>query len=121
MDIDEVMNRGVLFDAIEKAIKNGWRPWWNDKVVTPDKIVATDEYYDPFDLCYPASIIIFDHEFAKALWPDPIVISKDDSEKLSQGKPIEVKEYPFTRHWYQYHLMQMAAAEDRIKYIKENT
>jgi hypothetical protein len=62
---------------------------------------------------YPdASRIIYDHDFAKALWGDKPEHYADEYEPTSGGQ----------LHWYhwEYMLAEMVISEDPIKYLSEN-
>ena len=82
-------SRQVLLNAIRKALKNGWVGG------------SFDSKEHPNDL-------IFNHDFAKALWPDKgtkLFRSGDDPEYVPD---------------WQYHLQQMVIADDPIKYLEAN-
>jgi hypothetical protein len=105
-------NQEILTKAIEKAITAGWSYWpinyhdsealWSPQQEIKyhfDRAEEADPNGGP--LAYWANII-FNHDFAKALWGDwPIG---------SRGKRPE----------WQYHLQQMVVADDPIKYLGEN-
>lgn len=97
---------GIVAEAIEKAIAGGWdnkynfiesRGWSANELA--QWLIETDHIY----------YVIFNHDFAKALWP-------------GVGKGIVIKEKGNiidANHW-QYHLQQMVIAVDPIKYLSEH-
>ena len=103
----------ILEKAINKAIEGGWvrkRPLPN---VSPDNLA-----YDALDFGIPyANTIIFNHEFAKALWGEyhgqygvstyylPAQAPYDDADSIE---------------YWQFHLSNMAIAKDPIKYLGDN-
>lgn len=84
-------NQEILEKAIQKAIDGGWHGCCS----TTKRIIMHNE---PFS-------IIFNHDFAKALW------GKEDRQFRSIGG--------WTQAW-KYHLQQMVIAEEPIKYLGEN-
>lgn len=103
--------------AINKADGNGWElphEAYDFAVVRDGMIKFTsidDETQDPGDWYMPVECIIFDHSFAKALWGEDRVVGHTVINRI--GKEIEV----WTPAW-QYHLQQLAIAEDRMEYLK---
>lgn len=124
----------ILTKAIKKALKSGWEPFFHNTwhkyrwevldtlgaAIAPDnecRIYVTpdgtrDIVLDPID-------IIYDHDFAKALWGE-------------QGFPGEFTgKYPnpqlesnlipggAQRGW-KYHLQQMVVADDPIAYLADH-
>lgn len=93
-------NQQILEKAIQKAMENGWNFVSNWYVsgryikwkVNKDKYVVRD-----------AESIIFDHEFAKALWGEEDMLDGDE----------------YIPAWQAY-LRAMVIAEDPIKYLGEN-
>ena len=62
--------------------------------------------------------VIFNHDFAKALWGEPYVCS-------NCGKPLNqhhegVAGHSYTVSEWRYHLQQMVIAPDPIKYLGEH-
>jgi len=118
----------ILEKAIQKAMARGWEPkhpfsWELDtsrpsnarhprikKLHVEHKGVYEDDYCIPVDemsiyyLC-----VIFNHDFAKALWGE-----EDAHEKF--GLSADVTICPL----WQYHLQQMVVADNPIKYLGEN-
>lgn len=115
----EVSNQEILEKAIEKAEKNGWTKnykikmtWLNDD---GSRRITAKVTVDDWDTFAP---IIFDHDFAKALWgeePYAKVVWPHPDYNVKTG----AKELVFTSYW-QYHLQRMSIAENPIKYLAEN-
>ncbi len=103
-------NQEILEKAIQKAIDGGYTN-------VPKFVGITIEQYaedlltndnKPYD-------IIFNHDFAKALWGEPKEV--DFGKRDSGG--MKIFGVPKTIGW-QYHLQQMVIAEDPIKYLGEH-
>lgn len=92
-------NQEILEKAIQKAIDSGWE---DGKSVDMADFAPILEH-DPFIL--PIKGLIFNHDFAKALWGDGF-LGKGDATLY---KPA-----------WAYHLKEMVIAEDPIKYLGEN-
>jgi hypothetical protein len=102
-------NQQILEKAISKAIDGGWQMSFK-----PEEIET---------LVKAPSSFIYSHDFAKALWPNPMIITEDQYEELSNGKVVkteDTKEWGLPSPMYKYHLMQMVIADDPIKYLGEN-
>ena len=125
-------NKEILKKATQKAIDGGWNPLnFRDELDKRYKGVKVldIEYYDSAilmfyeigkgDSVYRGDVrlgvsdydIIFDHDFAKALW------GEEDAEVHEEG----VKKEPYHLPIWQVRLRQMVIAEDPIKYLGENT
>jgi hypothetical protein len=129
-------NREILTKAIEKAIASGWLPYFAtfDTYMTKDNIVlrypegvssVNFDYHmeghvigvsgynlEPFT-------IIFNHDFAKALWPKHSWKSRDDGLCGSCGNGFAYTAQTGFDCWKE-HLQQMVIAEDLIKYLGEH-
>lgn len=119
-------NNEILEKAIQKAIDGGWVwPW--DKDYLWFNFAGDDndlelwnggEYEDATTLHSYA--VIFNHDFAKALW------GEEPYEHASDGEAVYDKngELRGMNVFHQYnwakHLQQMVMAEDPIKYLGEN-
>ena len=134
----------ILEKAIQKAIDGEWKPIgaYNGMQfiasIRPSLLHFTtaddsSQYYCDIEH------IIFNHEFAKALWGDRRGIEKYGLYTEGQlDEYISVEEYeslpddekedkgwqyyaPFYKHsGWQYHLQQMVIADDPIKYLGDN-
>jgi hypothetical protein len=118
-------NHEILEKAIQKAIDGGWKtPWLSTIHVSNLQIDDDCKVYWNFNEYVAAEEIIFNHDFAKALWPDPMIITEDQYEKLSNGKIVKVedtKEWGLPYQMYRFHLQMMVVADDPIKYLRDNT
>lgn len=111
----------ILDKAIKKAIRGGFKPLdIKDEdfnlfgTQTGDGLTeAVFNRYEPPSLF----TLIFNHDFAKALW--------GESKEINSSKEFDYKRTghgfnkPRTLGW-QYHLQQMVIAEDPIKYLGEH-
>jgi hypothetical protein len=120
---EEVLDRqpaAILGRAIQKAIDGGWKEG-NGWLLNLDN--RSEE-----ELRWKLSpLIIFNHDFAKALWGEEHVDS-DYGTTLQQYEQ-QVKDgmhYPHDYQWndldyaWGYHLKHMVIADDPIKYLGEN-
>lgn len=116
-------NKEILEKAIQKAIDGGYALPLNDERLDKYEI-ADDGLYDDSDFEHPRELalsmeaIIFNHDFAKALWGDKPITSPfmiDAQTALDCTHPT----YKTQPNW-QYHLQQMAIADDPIKYLGEH-
>lgn len=107
-------NQQILEKAIQKAIINGWDIL--DRSESNGFILRKDAYGNPFvawtsdpkqedAFAQNYMEIIFNHDFAKALW----------GEMKGKDGPC-----PLIFSGWKYHLQQMAIADDPIKYLGEN-
>lgn len=106
-------NQEVLEKAITKAIEGGWTEYGVLKEVRQPIILLDgtvlvtmegdmhDDTYDNFTRQFNYEAIIYNKNFAKALW------GEEDTEFVA------------TPDW-QYRLQQMVIADDPIKYLGDN-
>lgn len=127
-------NREILEKAVGKALKNGWTFFdWIDAedfncAVIPDEdcsggiVVQTNS--DLADYDWHPNIIIFNHDFAKALWgadsPPFKPIPGHPNEFTSYGQEHFIGDGCLPKKAWQHHLQQMVIAEDPIKYLGEH-
>ena len=108
-------DKSILEKAIQKAIDGGWTIHNLGHYVVDD--TATFIRFDNFDIesknwHAPVTVIkqtetlIFDHDFAKALWGE---------EPITEYYPS-----PVSRSAFAHHLQQMVISEDPIRYLGEN-
>jgi len=102
-------NKEILEQAIQKAIDGGWNGNYYHALTIADT----------FPEGSMTKQVIFNHDFAKALWgyhgvnkDNGLVVEEDISNPLL---PADGHVPNFT-----YHLQQMVIAEDPIKYLGEN-
>lgn len=109
----------TLERAIEIAIKNGWT-FFGYTIGCDLKITAIDPIrrvfiewsYDSKEWAreWAAEEIIFNHDFARALWQDYMMFPAcGHCGYIDKAK-----------HDWQHHLQQMVIAEDPIAYLSEN-
>lgn len=130
--------QAILTKAIEKAIAGGWKPkepfqWDFYGYVHPKKkrvrqliyiaecrYSTEDEIWVGSDLVEIAPLILFDHDFAKALWGRKLLAAHNKSEgslvKISDPMQADDDLLPA----WAFHLQQMVIADDPIKYLGEN-
>lgn len=99
-------NQEILTKAIEKALNMGWspRPFWTLHMVHDDNTCAFEwENSEGIeDETWHILEVIYDHDFAKALW----------------GEAHSLLGEPWKADW-QEHLQQMVIADDPIKYLEQ--
>ena len=115
-------NKEILEKAIQKAIDGGYDM---DGLIAP-------MHPGIYEFSAPINTVIFNHDFAKALWGDELYI--DNSLAVLPTKTnralsiIHTKngagvdgdvDYKSAPAW-QYHLQNMVIADDPIKYLGEN-
>lgn len=93
-------NQEILTKAIELAIAGGWN-------IKPTGIIVSPNT----DLVRLAPMFIFNHDFAKSIWPKGHC---DKQELLNFDDGSRHIEH------YLYHLQMMVIAADPIKYLGEN-
>lgn len=113
-------NQEILEKAISKAIDGGWD--WPDSspTVDMDKEKVWFMRFDDAELQHwPVEMniyeMIFDHDFAKALWGD----FGDNNTGYYPAR--EAWDEPDTIPHWQYRLQQMVIADDPIAYLGEHS
>lgn len=97
-----------------KALDNGWDvPKHFNVRDDGDLVVLASNKEFKYSLTYTPDQILFNHNFAKALWGE----TKDFVEL---GKTFESGVVTVAIDGWQYHLQQMVIAEDPIEYLGEN-
>lgn len=95
-------DKEILEKAIQKAFDNGWED--------SDLIFSTVK---KFARSFRPELYIFNHDFAKALWPENrsllVRYERKGTVELSRTLPL-----------WQFHLHEMVIANDPIEYIGEN-
>ncbi len=108
-------NQKILKQAIERAVKNGYKGipnYINVKVLFCEGIFLQDEKEEYTVYLGHKNDVIFDHEFAKAFWGEEPKHWVDE-----KGCGHQEDYYPLT-HW-QYHLQQLVLATDRLEYLEQ--
>lgn len=104
-------NKEILEKSIQKAIDGGWV----DGRVALKETQSIPEWAIPT----PVSIaIIFNHNFAKALWGDKEMRIKTDMGYQSAFGGVKLTSVKMSA--WKNHLQQMVIADDPIKYLGEN-
>jgi hypothetical protein len=120
-------HKEIIKTAVNKAIENGWHnhagaemlyfrmyfPSGNVLIHTKRDELTTGETFN-------VPSIIFDHDFAKALWgeePDSVPYKQIHYFIEKDGTASECR---VTLQAWQYHLQQMIIAEDPIAYLGEH-
>jgi len=127
-------NEQILKKAIEKAVKNGWKPSQYEQYVE----LSLDSPESDIILLHnprPYHSLIFSHNFAKALWKKQMAHYKLTCNVCGNSfnfidefynpkycsdcgnKLKKITEYK-TDAW-QYHLQQMVLEKDKLQYIKK--
>ncbi len=114
-------DKEVLEKAIQKAIDNGWDGHDERRLLynvfdRSDVEVEYDEHLREMMECiWSVRItpsIIFNHEFAKALWGEAFIVSHAVNSIGQHGSWHSPE--------WQHRLQQMVIAEDPIKYLGEH-
>lgn len=120
----------ILTKAIEQAIAGGWEAqplggtdMWPEFSGLERQHVIKLLLDGDGDLAEPYRIIIFNHDFAKALWGEA-------PDHIGYGYKYNIKHNPYFDEaefsidmkapTWQLKLVQMVIAEDPIKYLGEN-
>jgi hypothetical protein len=114
-------DKEILERAIQTAIDGGYRTWeFDDKYTKVDefKYLLGTLYDDPSENGNVQSVeaLIFNHDFAKALYGDLPKCWEATDDYLDNDDP---EDNGFIWNW-QHHLQQMVIAEDKIKYLGEH-
>lgn len=101
-------NQRILETAVKKANKNGFGV--NDGWLIPSaqKLLFDDEYKK----------LIFNHDFAKALWGDKNYMAYKFNTTLDR-QPENLSESGIYPLW-KWHLVRMTTSIDPIKYLGDN-
>ena len=130
-------NKEILVKAIQKAIDGGWSCFgtdlerWDWQIgegtswplhmsFTPNESVGMITYISQV---FDANRIIFNHDFAKALWgvSEHTTLPGIDSYGEEDCEHCEANIWDSIPHYcWQYHIQQMVIADDPIKYLGEN-
>ena len=102
-------HKEILEQAITKAIAGGWDV--DLETVLPEMT----KRYSLYGLQYSGpSSLLFNHEFAKALWGEASI--NYESIVTSQDGAIDMSAH----EGWQYHLQAMVIADDPIQYLADN-
>lgn len=116
-------NPEILTKAIKKAIASGWQTTLaailiNWSVDSEDGAVWVNRKIEGIPM-YPmfAEVIIFNHDFAKALWGEEMVATR---HTITMFNGLELDSSELWLPNFKYHLQRMVVADDPIKYLGEN-
>lgn len=110
------MDKKAIFEkAITKAIANGWdsldvTDWWQAYYMKSGPARLAVEFRpaaNAMGIFYEWPVIIYNHDFAKALWGEEVDVS------------LALSGMDTTIPW-EYHLQQMVIANDPIEYLGAN-
>lgn len=107
--------REIMVHAIDQAMANGWV--WDE--LEPDDW-AEMAYPEKLQACYifgkAFGVIIFRHDFAKALWGESHTRSENSSYECASCGGTPSKQLLC----FQIHLQQMVVAENQLEYLSEH-
>lgn len=106
-------NQQILEKAVKQAQQNGY-PYKDITVGYPDIKIGPN--------VFAFREIIFNHDFAKALWGKDgyCYVNYEYSNDYEKLGPNSGSGNFAKLEWWQYHLQQMVIADDPIKYLGEN-
>ncbi len=112
----------ILTKAIEKAIAGGWKQPDGRQL---DRVMV-DIYWKRDDkkrlprIHQEAESLIFNHDFAKALWSIYAHCVRCHEDLANGWHKDDCKEKTLMLPAWQFHLQQMVIADDSIAYLGEN-
>lgn len=110
-------NQQILETAIQKAIDGGWKQDYKVKFTflndDGSRRITAKTTVDDWDTY---ASIIFNHDFAKALWED-VDFDPTDTD-LWEGDGYTSAS--FLGEAWQFHIQNMVIADDPIEYLGEN-
>lgn len=115
MPKNKLTNQQILEKAIQKAIDGGWKSGckllevWQPINTLDDIFVRLEDDSGSYRQ-FNSQAIIFNHDFAEALWGEEPVYVKTGDKK---------GDYYVLPEW-QYRLQQMVIADDPLKYLGEH-
>ena len=118
----KLTHQQTLTKAIQKAEKNGWKRIYRVNISFVNDVgsrrIVPKTTVDDWDTY---ASIIFDKDFAKALWGDgPVDFTLVWHKVRDSKEAMDVSWASGRVEGYKKHLQQMVIAEDPIKYLEEN-
>lgn len=135
-------NQQILTKAIQKAIDGGWDKLDSELDIRENNVILDAPGHDidsgQWVICnheeWHYTDIIFNHDFAKALWGEFPTYTHSGFERYGVGKDVDswlgpakeaIKDKEFVTGAinytaWKYHLQQMVIADDPIKYLGEH-
>lgn len=114
-------NQEILEKAIAKAIDGGYIPDGITNITSIRPTIRNGQAWVRFfnnegqEVIQDSEHVIFNHDFAKALWGD----EEHGTEDYYSPKHNDCSGAEWLKTW-EYHLKQMVIAEDPIKYLGDN-
>jgi hypothetical protein len=116
----------ILAKAIQKAIDGGWElihelpaKWYSS---TDGVNVHFNDKAGGILVKFSSKDVIFNHEFAKALWSERRVMThKEQADAGVNGLLADGRMIDLTQPGWEHHLQNMVLAEDPIAYLGEHT
>lgn len=114
-------DKQILEKAIKLANAGGWQMFGFSHFVTDSTSTfvvfnnfneQTRDFNDDKEIWKQIEAIIYDHDFAKALWPD-LTSWYATSNRLEGPHATAIREW-------QYHLQQLVIAPDPMAYLHDN-
>jgi hypothetical protein len=120
-------DKQILALAIQKAIDGGWVQkliWIHGNVKDKNVIfmkaleIDSERIYWAYDEYISVSELIFNHDFAKALWGE----GTESELVMHSGGLLNYKSHKVETYQdrWQYHLQRMVIADNPIQYLGEN-
>lgn len=110
-------NQEILTKAIQKAIDGGW-----EGLASPvSDFGSLEEAIEWHTIVLDKKEVIFNHDFAKALWGEPYFMNRQEFKEAGYrgsmgGGAIDLKKGA----GWMYHLQEMVVADDPIAYLGQN-
>lgn len=110
-------HKDILERAITKAIDGEWSGEASGHMFWSEEPLRIADQIDSSGECL--NDLIFNHEFAKALWGEELhhetfIVPKELNKRFAGSRHLDVKPI------WQYHLQQMVISDDPVRYLGEN-
>lgn len=113
----------ILKAAIEKAVKNGYTPFWQHEHLVDNKEGYMSTIVESIQRSHRVLEILYSHDFAKAFWGerdfDTYGVDFQILEPFPQGHAVYADELYYDGQIWQYHLQIMVLEPDPIKYLEK--
>lgn len=115
----------ILEKAIQKAIDDGYKPDGIQDVTRIKPTIRNGQVWvrwlnnDGQEVIQDIEHVIFNHDFAKALWGEELhhetfIVPKELNKRFAGTQNLDIKPI------WQYRLQQMVIADDPIEYLGEH-
>ena len=127
-NIHSASHEEILEKALKRAINNGLTGYWKDRYESCVHLDELEYLFHENDESDPR-FLIFNHDFAKALWGEAAMTVEEGCAYSSVEENVEISQYwrkHFLNSWnwdmpmWAYHLTRMVIADDPIKYLGDN-